>query len=298
MQGPKPSLASLQLRSTKLVESSLAHNTNSTYKTALESFDRFRTLYHLPLLWPAEKNQIVLFISYCFEQGYAPSTITTYIAGIGFKHKLNSWYDPIQLFVIKKMLEGCKRSKKQGDLRSPVTPKMLEAICGNLIYKCYSEFEAILFRSVYLLAYYGLMRVSELVFTSVLQADRPLQFKDVRFMGKSVVQLSIRISKNNQRGHPTLVRIPCITKNELCPVCSLRNYLHLRPQQSGQLFVHANGTSLTRSQFSGVLVKSIKGSIYESKHIKSHSFRIGRTSELASMGVEFETIKAPCRPPI
>ena len=94
----------LQLGAAKLLEASLAQNTNATYKTAIESVDNFRTLYQLPIVWPVPKNHIVLFIAYCFECGYAPSTIVTYIAGISFKHKLNSWFDPTQLFVVKKLL--------------------------------------------------------------------------------------------------------------------------------------------------------------------------------------------------
>ena len=107
-----------------------------------------------------------------------------------------------------------------------------------------------------------------------------------------MVQLSIRISKNNQRGQPTLIRIPCMHDNNMCPVCLLRDYLKLRSKQSDQLFVHANGKPLTRSQFAGVLDKVVRGSDFKSKHVKSHSFRIGRASELAALGVDCDVIKS------
>ena len=284
-------MGNLHIRTYKLLDSSLSFNSNATYKTAMDVFDKFRALYQLPLLWPADKNHIVLFISYCFECGYAPSTIVTYVSGISFKHKLNSWYDPSQLFVIKKLLEGCKRSRKRCDSRAPVTQKMLNAICQSLATICYNEYESIMFKSVYCLAYYGLLRVSEVTFASVLQADRPLKLRDISFNRDAAVLLTIRMAKNNQRGQPTIIKIPCMPDDSMCPVCLLRSYLKLRSNQPGQLFIHGNGKPLTRSQFSSVLDKAVRGSEFKHEHIKSHSFRIGRASELASLGVDSDIIK-------
>ena len=186
-------MGNLQIGAAKLVEASLAHNSSATYQTAIESFETFRNLYQLQLVWPAPRNDITLFISYCFERNYTPSTIVTYVAGISFKHKLNFWYDPMQLFVVKKMLEGCKRSRKRQDMRSPVTVKMLKSICDRLSFVCYNEYEALMFKTAYLLAYYGLMRVGEIVFTSMFYTDRP-QVTDINFCGESVVQVAIRVS--------------------------------------------------------------------------------------------------------
>ena len=197
----------------------------------------------------------------------------------------------MQLFVVKKMLEGCKRLGKRQDLRAPVTMKILKSICDRLPFVCYNEYEALMFRTVYLIAYYGLMRIGEIVFTSVFQSDRPLQVTDISFRGKTVVQITIRVAKNNQKGQPIYLRIPCMPGNTLCPVCCLQNYLTVRQQQPGQLFIHSNGKPLTRSQFTAVLAKSVQGTIYRSRHIRSHSFRIGRASDLASLGVDVEMIK-------
>ena len=228
----KPSLGNLQQRSAKLVDASIAANTNATYSNAIESFKRFRLLYNLNCIWPAPKSEIILFIAYCFECGYAPSSIATYIAGLSFKHKLNEWYDPMELFMIKKLLEGCKRSRVRHDIRSPVTPNMLRAICEKIPQVCYDSYEALMFRSVYLLAYYGLMRVSELVNTSKLQTLRHIQLGDLTFGSDGVMIVTIRESKTCQRGQPVHLRIPCIVDVQVCPVCMLSNYVNLRSKHS------------------------------------------------------------------
>ena len=291
MSCARPSMGTLQKRSAKLVEASIAANSNATYSNAIESFEKFRLLYNLPCIWPAPKDHVILFIAYCFECGYAPSSITTYIAGLSFKHKLNEWYDPMEMFMIKKLLEGCKRSRVRHDIRSPVTPNMLRAICDRLPHVCYDSYEVLMFRSVYLLAYYGLMRVSELVNTSKLQISRHIQLGDLTFGSDGVMIVTIRESKTCQRGQPVHLKIPCIIDAEVCPVCMLRKYVDMRSKQPGSLFVHANNKPLTRSQFAGVLAKTLQQTPYRSEHVRTHSFRIGRASELASKGVDIEVIK-------
>ena len=71
----------------------------------------------------------------------------------------------------------------------------------------------------------------------------------------------------------------------------MREYVQVRPKHGGFFFCHANGNPLTRSQFSGVLCKALKQCGFLSGSYKSHSFRIGRASELAVQGVPGENIK-------
>ena len=52
-----------------------------------------------------------------------------------------------------------------------------------------------------------------------------------------------------------------------------------------------NGSPLTRSQFTGVLAKAIRCLGLPTQVYTSHSFRIGRASDLASKGLSNETIK-------
>ncbi len=57
-------------------------------------------------------------------------------------------------------------------------------------------YEEKLFKAAFLLAYYGMLRVSELVFTTQLQANRPLRFNDlVMESNDKAVQIRIRFSK-------------------------------------------------------------------------------------------------------
>ena len=89
-----------------------------------------------------------------------------------------------------------------------------------------------------------------------------------------MVQLSIRISKNNQIGQRTHIGIPSMSDDSLCPVCLLRLFLKFRSKQYCQLFLHCKGKPLTRSQCSGVFDKAVKGPDFKSKHIRSRSVAV------------------------
>lgn len=288
----KPPLGHLLINSQRLLAASFASNSQIVYENALLAFKTFRQNYNFSHIWPAPVEHVILFISYCFDLGYSPSTITTYLSGIGSYHKLLNLYDPTAAFIIKKMLEGCRRTRPRKDVRAPITEAILQKICSLLPDICYSIYEHYLFQAAYLTAYFGLLRVSELVFTSPMQANRPLLFSDVQVVNdpKALV-VSIRASKTNQAGPPTVLRIPLSGHPSMCCVLAVQQFLHIRPANAQYFFCHANGAPLTRSQFSGVLSRAIRNIGLPAKLYTSHSFRIGRASDLSSRGVSNDTIK-------
>lgn len=177
--------------------------------------------------------------------GYASSTITTYLAGLSFYHKLHYPEDPSASFVFKELLGGCRRKRWHHDERAPITESILRKICLIFPDVCFSRYEACLFKGAYLSAYVGLMRVSEIVYT---------------------------------------IRIPAYSDPSLCCFVAIKQCLNIRSPGSPYLFIHQNGFPLTRSQLSGVLTKSVRSLGLPTQIYTSHSFRIGRASDLASGG--------------
>lgn len=263
------------------------------YSNALTVFKNFRQSYNFGETWPVSVKHLSLFLCFCFEVGYSPSTIATFISGISTFHKIHSWEDPSSAFIIRKLLEGCRRLRKRHDIRAPITESILSKISQILPNICFSSFEVNLFRAAFFLAYYGLLRVSEIVLTHPKQADRALLFSDIHIEeGSKALLVTIRISKTNQSGPPTKLRIPASNNQHLCCVSSIQQYLNLRPAGSPYFFVHCNGMPLTRSQFSGVLAKTVRYLGLPSQLYPSHSFRIGRATELAAQGISSDRIKA------
>ena len=275
-----------------MLASSIAPNTRSVYDNALSAFEQFRNNYSLHVIWPVPIQHVTLFIAHSFELGYSPSTIASYLSGISFYHKLHNYQDPTNAFVVKKLLEGFKRSRKSRDVRAPITEHILRRICHVLPNICYSDFESCLFQSAYFLSYFALLRVSEVVFPSYLQPDRPLLSGDIELVDDgNTLLITIRISKTNQSGLPTTLRIPKSEDSSFCCVTTIRHYMHLRPANAYYFFSHANGTPLTQSQFSAVLAKAVRVLRLPTGIYTSHAFRIGRATDLASKGISSDAIK-------
>jgi len=280
----------LQSRAGRLLKAGIASNTRLAYTTGLNAFQKFRTEYELGQAWPATEQHVVLFIAYGFETGLAPSSITTYLAGVNYYHKLHHWYDINNLFVVQKVLEGCRRGKAAKDNRAPISRTVLIAICDKLRQVCYDQYEANLFHALFTLAYFGLFRVSELVLGRPRgeQANN-LQVQDMQ-LGPDKVNIILRTFKTKQRGQPSTIKLPSDKNKLICPVRALQNYMTRRPDTKGPLFCHINTHPVTRQQFSGVLAKCIAKTKYAQGHFRSHSFRIGRATDLAAQGASNETI--------
>jgi site-specific recombinase XerD len=140
------------------------------------------------------------------------------------------------------------------------------------------------------LAYFGLFRVSELVVSSIVGSIDCLKIEDVTVYDTYIVVKLLK-HKTNQRNVPTILQIPEERDSMLCPVKSLRTFLEVRPKKDGPLFCHADLKFVTRYQFTALLLKCVAKSGLSHK-FRSHSFRIGRATDLSAMGVAASDIKA------
>ena len=94
-----------------LVAQSLAPNTLQTYIRGLSAFNEFRLHNSLPVIWPIPLNDILQFIVFLVQSNLAHSSISFYLADISFFCKINDFEDITQKCIVKKVLEGIKRSK-------------------------------------------------------------------------------------------------------------------------------------------------------------------------------------------
>lgn len=279
-------------RAGHLLEASLTENTKLVYRNALSALRHFQTTFNLQQDWPIALSDIILFISFCFQKGYSAATIATYVAGVSFQHKIRNIEDPTNFFLVKKLLEGAKRLRRRPDTRAPILEETLEQICMALPKICFSKYEFTLFKAAFTLAYFGLLRVSEMAFTTPAYANRPLKFRDVVVEANGqAITITIRFSKTNQLGTPITLRIPASSNTSICPVESMKQYMSHRPIDQDNIFCHANRAPLTRSQFTGVLAKAIRHCGLPTGKFMSHSFRIGRATTLAMQGIPSDVIK-------
>lgn len=257
----------------------------------VHKFQAFMTQYGMQLTWPPNLHQLTQFIGWLSLHGLAYNTAKLYITAVGYHCKIKGYVDPTQHFIISKMLEGFRRSKYSGDSRLPMSPTLLQRICGKLPAVCSNNYEVKLFRAAYTLAFFGFMRVGELAWSRGMSYWSVLQLEDINIDRKqNELSIQIRQSKTDQHKEGTIIQLSSNT-TAICPVVAMLEFIEVRSAINGPLFCHFDGSVLTRYQFSAILKKTL-GLI--SPHLikfRSHSFRIGAATTAASVGMDIAQIK-------
>lgn len=271
-----------------LLSNALTNSTQKTYQRGIKHYSEFiENRFTDEPIFPASENKVILFIAYCFENNFAPATVLTYVSALGYYHKIRNLFDPTQNFVIKKCLQGYQKLKSQSDIRKPITSAILKQLITSLNHTTNSNFIRVMLRAMYLVAFYGMLRLGEL--TSV-NSNTILHVEDVKFVYQAdisdPVSFELQISGyRHSKGRTVILLIEKNTNNgQECPVSSLKQYLNLRGSNSGPLFSFMDGSPVTRAFFTQQLSLSLNWAGCNTKLYKTHSFRIGRATDLASQG--------------
>ena len=139
---------------------------------------------------------------------------------------------------------------------------------------------------MYLLAFHALLHVGEFTYS------KHKQVSNVKFIYKNApvpvaFELFISGYKHSQ-GRTTTLLIEQDT--ESCPVKALWHYFKLRSPSSGPLFSFMDNSPVWRAFFIQQLQLSLIWAGCSTKSYKSHSFRIGRATSLASQGLSDDNI--------
>lgn len=276
----------------RLIAAAYAPTTKAAYDQGIEQFTNFRIRCGLKQLWPAPSSHMIHFVASLSLQGKAHSTVRTYLAGVSNKHKMNNWNDPTQHFVVKKLLEGLARSSKQCDTRAPITFQRLQQLVSALPSVCSNVYEQHLFTAAFTMAFFGFLRVSELVGQGRDMASGRTGLRRTEIVINDDLFITLSGSKTDQRGKGTqLVLKRVVNTPAVCPVLAMQKYLQVRPSGSNVLFIHFGGGPLTRYQFQAVLKRAAAVCGWNTAAFSSHSFRIGAATTAAMNGVAQENIK-------
>ena len=93
------------------------------------NFTAVRSNYSFSMQWPVPENQIHLYITYPFHNGYVPTTAALHVSAISFKHKICNTPDTTATFLVSKMLEGFRRIRSNPDTCRSVMYDNLLSIC-------------------------------------------------------------------------------------------------------------------------------------------------------------------------
>ena len=122
----EPSAGELVTNLRARLESSLPSATRKLYQRVWAVFTEFYTHYFssaCPSL-PFICASLALLISYLNARKLGPETVTSYLSGISYVHKIADVHDPTKIFVIQKLLRAISRSKS-ADIKMPIARSVL-----------------------------------------------------------------------------------------------------------------------------------------------------------------------------
>lgn len=223
------------------------------------------------------------------------NSVSLYISALSYFHKINHLPDLTKSFQINKALEGIKRNNRvDPDNRLPITQPILGKLLTSLQSVCCSTYEVKLFPCAFSLANFALLRVGEfiLVYSNTQNSSHCIQLKHIpAHPHKHCLRLNTPHSKTDQVGKNTTFIIHSQPLSTLCPVKATLDFIECRPHVNHSFLIHLNAKPLTRYQFNAVLQNDIENILPPPGHFGTHSFRIGRATDLALLGTSNSEIQ-------
>lgn len=272
-----------------LLNSALSPSTRLSYANTWQNFENFLSSFNYSSNLPIDEHMIGIYITHLWRSNLKPSTIRTYMSAISYFHKINGKNDPTNSYFVKQILKGANRCNINSSKRlKPFSKTIMEQVLPVIDTLYESRYEQCLYKSLISLSYYACLRAGEAVISN--SQTHTLHIDNVTIDSKNSINLKFR-SYKHCISPTTKFIIHSLPDNITCPVKNLSNYLELRSDSLGPLFIFNDCTPVTRLHYSE-LIKNVTHFIgLNPSRYNTHSVRIGRATDLALSGVSHEIIK-------
>ena len=245
------------------------------------------------------EEKVAWYAGYLIDSGFQSSTLKSYITAI--KKTLESdgyeWQqDKLKLTLITGI---CRNLNDTVKIRLPIGNGLLELFLFEIERKFTENnqyYLEIMYKAFFLLLYYGLFRVGELA-----TGRHPVQARDVhQSTNRKKLLFLLRSSKTHGReSRPQKVEIEgdpnlFACKNYYCPYLNTRDYLNARGcyiELTEPLFVFSDGSPVKPTNVRKLMKEIISAINLDPRFYNTHSFRIGRATDLYKAGYAVDVIK-------
>ena len=275
-----------------MLQDSLAPATINAYRNALKHYQIFHMTFHTSeSILPVSVEKLAQFIAVCHRKGLKSSTITTYLSAIAYIHNIRGYPNPGEAFLIQKILHGLRRNSSP-DKRLPITLDILQKLIQALPQHCEDLYIRSVFKAMFLAAFFGLLRVSEIAVTrSSPQHALLRQNVQVQFLGSKPHLLLLHLtSYKHSQGNMATVPLQCNPLKSLCPVKALYK-IYSSSTTQGPLFRYACLCPITATGFRTMLRRCVLSCNLDPVRYTAHSLRIGGATYAHSTNVSNEQLK-------
>ena len=213
--------------------------------------------------------------------GKSPNTIQTKLSAISFIHRIQDISEPVSSNLVHQTMIAIRKGNICTDVRLPITITLLDRLCRSLQETCLSHYHRIMYNSMFLLAFFALLRVGEFTISQAGVLNN-LQLSQIHYHceDNSLGITFTHFKHSNGRVHT--IRIDSLIDN--CPVKAMLSYLNIRGLSPGPLFIDSIGSPISRHVFNQQLNRCLNFLSLSPSVYKTHSFRIGAATYAASLG--------------
>ena len=283
----KPEIRHLHGLAASLFQASIKPSTNAAYHHHWVQFQLFRThTLQRHRREPIQVYDLILFATHLHSSGKKYATILNYLSAISFHSKLRHMPDLISSFHVQKFLLGIKNSSHPSQPLQPVSLVILSSLVNVATHAPLSHYYRALMCAVMSLMYFACLRIGEVAVSSHAHHMLSCSQVSVSLATPRIPSISIRFhSFKHSKGKTPTLRIQHQPGQPHCPVATLSHYLSIRPgPRSGPLFLLHDASPLTRPIFLRYLRQLLAATPYCNLNINTHSFRVGRTTDMATSG--------------
>ena len=268
-----------------LLAASVAQSSLQLYRRAWTLFRECSSLLstsnNVLITIPVSGSHVAVFVTYLHSEGYAPTSIISYVSAVGYLHRLLGLQDPTSGTLVQKLLAGAAKVHVPKPPRLPITILILHRMLVDIDSIIHVKYHRLLLKAMFTVAFFGLMRIGEVTMSKNKQI--PLKLSQVVFSPDKVT-ISISLFKHNKSNKPVEVYLERQEDSVVCPVFNLANYVLLRGYAVGPLFAFPDLSPVPRQFFSKNLKLLITFAGLDFSRYLGHSFRIGGASYYAELG--------------
>ena len=275
----------------------LAPSTRRSYASAQAQFisvcRQLGKLHPSGLPCPADEWTLCLFVTF-LARTIKHSSIKVYLSGVRALHIDHGFPDPlINCLRLQRVVRGIKRCQgSSSSSRLPITDDLMLVIWQSLDLHLPDH---CMFWAACSLGYFGFLRASEFTVPNLpsFSSSLHLGVQDISVdspSAPSCMRVRIKGSKTDPFRKGCFIHIG-VGRRPLCAVRAVMNYLALRGDAPGPLFLLQNGQPLSRNILTDWL-RQIMASARVPGNFSSHSFRIGAATVAARNGVPDHLIQS------
>ena len=277
-----------------LISTSLSKDTASQYTRVWQGFRDF-CVHTLNREFIVKPEVIALYIAHLDIKKLQPSTIQSHLSAISFFSQMNNMQDHTNSFNVEKIMKSLHRKNPSKDSRLPINQQLLNRIITILDNHCDSGYECAMYRAMFSLAYYALLRAGECT-----SSKHVLTRESVRRISQGgkcyAIEVKFSSFKNsvNHGSAPPILQIQ-ERGGVTCPVKIIDHYLSIRHNGDGPIFITAAGKSVSSKQFRDKIKSCMSFLSLDATFYNTHSFRIGRATDMLDEGYNEAQIRASGR---